>query len=73
MDNIVLRAQPAKREAVAAAGLLDQGGDAQSAKDAVAALAHIIFDRQNKTSRKLPKGRTSAGKGGAIRVEAPLS
>ena len=72
MHEIVLGPQAAKREPIAAARLLDQGRHTQGAKDAVAGLAHVIFDRQHKAGGQLTQRRTGAGKGGAVGEEAAL-
>ena len=45
---------------------------AQGAEDAVAVLAHVIFDRQHKTGGQLAQRRARAGKGGAVGEEATL-
>ena len=72
VHHIILRTQPAKGEAIATAGLLDQRGHAQGAKDAVVTLTHIILDPQYKARSKLAQWCTSPSKGGAIRKEAAL-
>ena len=59
-----------KAEAIAAAGLLDQGGIAHGLEDAVGMLAHVIFDGQHKTGGKLAQRRARAGEGGRIGEKA---
>ena len=54
VHHIILWAQSAKGEAIAATGLLDQRGHTQGAKDAVVTLAHIVFDREDKACGQLP-------------------
>jgi len=50
-------------EAIAAAGLLDQGRVTQGLENARAVTSHVIGDGQNKASSQLSKRRTRAGKG----------
>jgi hypothetical protein len=69
---IILRAQPAEGEAVAAARLLDQRGHAQRAENAVTRLAHVILDGQHEAGGQLPQRRTRAGEGGAVGEKASL-
>ncbi|OQB00637.1 MAG: hypothetical protein BWY25_01737 [Chloroflexi bacterium ADurb.Bin222] len=45
------RAQTGEREAVAAAGLLNERGIAQRLEDAALFFAHVIFDGQDETRR----------------------
>ena len=72
VHDVALGPQPAEREAVAAARLLDQGRHAQGAENAVADLAHVILDGQHETGRQLPKRGAGAREGRAVGEETPL-
>ena len=65
-----LGAQARKGKAVAAAGLLDQGGVPQGGEDAGGFLAHVVRNGQHETGRQLAQGGAGPGKGGRIGEEA---
>ncbi len=69
-DERALGAQVREGEAVAAAGLLDEGGIAQGLEDPAGFAAHIIADGQDKAGSQLPEGGAGAGEGGRIGEEA---
>ena len=69
-DQGALGAQAREGEAVAAAGLLDEGGIAQGLEDAGRIAAHIVGDGQHKTGSQLAERCAGAGKGGRIGEEA---
>ena len=69
-DQRALGAQAGEGEAVAAAGLLDQGGVAQGLEDAGRVAAHIIGDGQDETGGQLAQRGARAGEGGGIGEEA---
>jgi len=69
VDNGALRTQAGKVKAVAAAGLLDQGGIAKGAENAVLGTPHIIGNRQHKASRELPERCPCAGESRRIGEE----
>ena len=52
------RAQAGEGKAVAAAGLLDEGGIAQSLEDAGGLASHVIRDGQDKAGGQLAEGRS---------------
>ena len=69
LDQGAFGAQAREGKAIAAAGLLDQGGIAQSLEDARRVATHIIGDGQHETGCQLPERRAGAGKGGRIGEE----
>ena len=69
LDHRSVRAQAREGEAVAAAGLLDQGGVAQGLEDAGRVAAHVIDDGQDEAGGQLPERGAGAGEGGRIGEE----
>ena len=63
------RAQAGEGKAVAAAGLLDEGGIAQGLENAGRILAHVIGDGQHKTGSQLPQRCAGPGEGGGVGEE----
>ena len=68
-DDAALGAQAGEGKAVAAAGLLDEGGVAQGLEDAGGVAAHVIIDGQDKAGGELPEGSAGAGEGGGVGEE----
>ena len=62
-------AQAGEGEAVAAAGLLDEGGIPQGLENPGGILAHIIGDGQHKAGGQLPQRCPGPGEGGGVGEE----
>ena len=68
-DDGALGAQAREGEAVAAAGLLDEGGVAQGLEDAGGVAAHVVDDGQDEAGGQLAEGGAGAGEGGGVGEE----
>src|SRR5512143_2287948 len=64
-----MRPEAREREAVSAAGLLDQGGVAEGLEDTSGIAAHIVCNRQDETGGQLAKRRAGTREGGRIGEE----
>ena len=64
----VLGSQPGKGKAGAAAGLVDQGGIAQGAENAL----HAVLDRQHEAGRQLPQAPAGIHQGRGVGQEFEL-